>query len=213
MKNSENVFLFVLKLSLKTKFLSLFFRLCQRLSLNLRKKRSKSLLSLFFLSWEWKSFTKNKIFRYSSNFVNVSLICDKIRRFVLFNSSMISAISFVERYDFANSVTIIVNRFSVSMFVSFRFSVKNKKKNSAFASVKFSISDSSDVVFFSIFFDVLSACSTLFDVLSAFSTFFDVVSAFSTRFYVSLSSDYRDSLFVRFESLSKKISCRISFFN
>ena len=126
--------------------------------------------------------------------MSVSLICNKVRRFVLFNSSMISAILFVERYDFANFMTIIVNCFNVSMFVSFRFSVKIKKRNFAFAFVEFSILNSFNVVFF----------STFFDVLFVSSTFFDVVSAFSTRFFVSLSNDYRDSFFVRrFRFLSK----------
>ena len=92
------------------------------------KKKSKSLLSLFFLSWEWKYLTRNKIFRYFDNFVKISLTCVKVRRFALFNSSIISAILFVEKYYFVNTVTIIVNRFSVSMSVSFRLSVKNKKK-------------------------------------------------------------------------------------
>ena len=196
MKKSENVCLLVLKFSSKTKFLLLFFRLFQKFSLNLRKRRSRSLLSLFFLSRKWKSLIKNKISRYLNNFVSVSLICDKVHRSALFNSSMISAILSVEKYDFANSVTIIVNRFSVSMSVSFRLSVKNKKRNSAFAFVKFSILKSFDVVF----------SSTFFDVLFVFSTFFDVVSAFFARFFVSFSSDYRDSFSVRRCRFLSKIS-------
>ena len=164
MKRNANVRLLVLKFSLKSKFLLLFFRLSQRLSLSLWKKRSKSLLSLSFLSWEWKFLTRNKISQHFDNFVKVSLICVKIRRFRLFNSSIISAISFVKRYDFVNTVTIIINRFNVWMFVFFRLSVKNKKRNSAFDLVKFSISESFNVVFFSTFSDVVFF-STLFNVV------------------------------------------------
>ena len=177
--------------------------------MNFWKKRSRSLLSLS-LSWKWKFLTRNKTFRYLDNFVWISLIYVKVRRSALFDSSMISAISFVERYDLANTVTIIANRLSVSMFVSFRLFIKRKKRNSAFDFVKFSISKSFDVVFFSIF-------STLFDALSVFSTLLNVV-FFSIRFFDSLSNDYRDSFSVfRFRSLSKvsqkKISRLISFFN
>ena len=104
------------------------FRLCQRFSLNFRKRRSRSLLSLFSLLSKWKSFTKDKNFRYLSNFVSVSLICVKVRRSALFNSSMILAISFVKKYDLVNSVTIIVNCFSVSMFVFFVSLSRARKK-------------------------------------------------------------------------------------
>ena len=145
--------------------------------------------------------------------MKVSLICVKIRRFRLFNSSMISAISFVEKYDFANTVTIIVNRFNVSMFVSmfvfFRFFVKRKKRNSVFDLVRFSISKLYDAVFFSIssiLFDVLSVFSILLNVVffSIFSTFFDVESVSFARFFVSSSNNYRDSLFIfRFRFFSK----------
>ena len=112
---------------------------------------------------------------------------------------MISAISFVEKYDFVNTVTIIVNRFSVSLsvsvFVFFRLFVKRKKRNSAFDFVKSSISKSCDVVFFSI-------SSIHFDVLSVSSIFLNVV--FFFRFFVSFSNNYRDSLFVfRFRFFSK----------
>ena len=136
MIKSENVLLFFSKFRWKSKFLFLFFRFFQKLSLSLLKRRSRSflsllslfflsllslsflsLLSLFFLSWEWKFFSRNKIFQRFDNFVKVSLTYVKIRRFRLFNSSMNSAISSVEKYDFVNTVTIIVNRFSVSMFV------------------------------------------------------------------------------------------------
>ena len=166
-----------------------FFRFCQKFSLNFRKKKSRSLFSLFFLSWKWKSFTKDKIFRYLNNFVNVSLICDKSRHFALFNSFVISTISFVEKYDFANFVTIIINRFNVSMSMFLHFSVKSKKRNSVFVFVEFSISDSFDVVFF--------------------STLFDVVFAFSIRFFDSFSNDYHDSLFVRrFRFFSKTFQKR-----
>ena len=168
MKKNENVLLFVLKFRWKSKILLRFFRLSQILSLNLWKKKSKSflsLLSLFFLSllslflllWEWKSFSKNKIFRRFDNFVKISLICVKVRRSRLFNSSMNSAISFVEKYNLANTVTIIVNRFNVSLFVSmfvfFRLFVKKKKRNSAFNFVKFSILKSYNAVFFFDFVD------------------------------------------------------------
>ena len=135
MKKNENVSLFVLKFSLKSKFFLFLFRFFQKFSLNLWKKRLRSLLSLlslFFLSWKWKFLSRNKTSQRFDNFVKISLICVKIRRFRLFNSSMISAISFVEKYDFVNTVTIIVNRFSVSMFVSmfvfFRFFVNKKNE-------------------------------------------------------------------------------------
>ena len=102
-------------------------------------------------------------------------------------------LTFVEKYDFVNSVTIIANRFNVSMSVFFRLSVKSKKRNSVFAFVEFSISESSDVVFSSNFSDVVF-----------FSIFFDVVFASSTRFFVSFLNDYRDSFSVcRFRFLSK----------
>ena len=141
------------------------------------EKKIKIVAVAVFLSWKEKFLTRNKISRYLNSFASVLLICDKIRRFVLSNSSVSLAISFVEKYDFANSVTIIVNRFSVSMSMFLRLSIKSKKRNSVFAFVEFSISDLFDVVFF--------------------STLFDVVSAFSTRFFVSLSNDYRDSFSVR----------------
>ena len=98
---------------------------------------------------------------------------------------MNSAISFVEKYDFVNTVTIIVNRLSVSLFVfvfvSFRLFAKKKKRNFAFDLVKSSISRSYDV-FSSIFLNVAS--------------FF--------RFFVSFFENYRDSSFVfRFHFFSK----------
>ena len=173
---------------MKIEIFLLFFRFFQKLSLSLRKKRLRlflSLLSLFFLSWEWKFLSKNKTFQRFDNFVKISLICVKIRRFRLFNSSMNSTISFVEKYDFVNTVTIIVNRFSVSLFVSvfvfFRFFAKKKERNFAFDFVKSSISRSYDV-FSSIFLNV----------------------AFFFRFFVSFSKNYRDSFFVfRFRFFSK----------
>ena len=206
MKRNANVRLLVLKSSSQTEFL-LLRRLCQRFSLSLQKRRSKSLLSLFFLSWEWKFFTKNKTSQYFDNFVKILLIYVKIRRFALFNLSMILAISFVEKYDLANTVTIIANRLSVSMFVSFRLSVKSKKRNFAFAFVKFSILKSFDVVFSSTFSDVV-----FFSILlSALFVSFD-------RFFASSLSDYRDSLLCSsisfsFEKFLKKILRFISFFN
>ena len=130
-----------------------------------------------------------------NNFVNASLICDKIRRFRLFNSSMISTISFVERYDFVNFVTIIVNRFSVSMSVFFRLFVKSKKRDLLSLSWDFRFQDHLMSFFFSTFFDVVFS-STFFDVVF-FSTLLSALSAFFVRFFVSSSSDYRDSLFIR----------------
>ena len=117
--------------------------------------------------------------------MRISLTCFKIRRSRLFNSSMNSAISFVERYDLANTVTIIVNRFSVSLsvfvFVSFRLFAKKKERNFAFDLVKSSISKSYDV-FSSIFLNV----------------------AFFFRFFVSSFESYRDSFFaLRFRFFSK----------
>ena len=216
MKRNANVRLFVLKFRLKSKFLLFFFRFSQRSSLSLWKKKSKSLLSLlslFSLSWKWKFLLKDKIFQRLNNFVKISLTCVKIRRFRLFNSSMISTISSVEKYNFANTVTIIVNRLSVSMsvstFVFFRFSVKKKKRNFVFDFVKSSISRSYDAVFlsiFSIFFDALSVFSILLNVVffSTFSTLFDVESVSFARFFVSFSSSYRDWFFVfSFRFLSK----------
>ena len=202
-KKNANVHLLVLKFSSKTRFL-LFRRLCQRLFLNFQKKRLKSLLSLFFLSWKWKFLTKNKTFQYFDSFVKISLICVKIRRFALFNSSMISAILFVKKYNFVNTVTIIANRFNVSMFVFFRLFIKSKKK--ILLSLSWNSSSQNHLMsFFFRFFLMSFFFSTLFDVVF-FSTFFDVVffstflsalSASFDRFFVSFSSDYRDSLFVR----------------
>ena len=202
--------LLVLKFRWKSKIFLRFFRFFQKFSLSLWKRKSRSflsllslfflsLLSLFFLSWEWKFFSKDKTFQRFDNFVRISLICVKIRRFRLFNSSMNSAISFVEKYDFVNIVTIIVNRLSVSLFVSvfvfFRFFVKRKKRNSAFDFVKFSISKSYDVVFFSI-------SSITLNALFVSSIFLNVV--FFFRFFVSFSNNYRDSFFVfRFHFFSK----------
>ena len=188
MKKNENVSLFVRKSSSKTRLL-LLRRLCQRFRLSLQKERSRSLSSLSFLSWEWKSLTRNKISQRLDNFVKISLICVKVRRFRLFNSSMISAISSVEKYDFVNTVTIIANRLNVSMSVFFRLSVKSKKRNFAFDLVRFSISESSDAVFF-----------------STFSTLFDVESVSFVRFFVSFSNDYRDSLSVSRSRFLSKIS-------
>ena len=115
---------------------------------------------------------------------------------------MISTILSVEKYDLVNTVTIIANRFNVSMFVSMsvflRLSVKKKKRNSVFDFVKFSISKSYNAVFFRLFrlfFDALSVSSTLLSVAFA-----------STRFFVSLSSDYRDSLSVFWFRFFSKIS-------
>ena len=130
--------------------------------------------------------------------MKISLTCVKIRRFRFFDSSMNSTILSVEKYNFVNIVTIIVNRFnvslSVSVFVFFRFFVKRKKRDFAFDFVKFSISRSYDVVFFSI--------SSIYFVLSMFSIFLNVV--FFFRFFVSSSNDYRDSFFVfRFYFFSK----------
>ena len=188
MKRNEKILLLILKFRWKSRIFLLFFRFFQRFSLKLWKKRSKSflsLLSLFFLSWEWKFFLRNKTFQRFDNFVKISLICVKVRRFRLFNSSMNSAISFVEKYDFVNTVTIIVNRFSVSLsvsvFVSFRFFAKKKERNFAFDFVKSSISK---------FYDVFS------------SIFLSV--AFFFRFFVSFFENYRDSFFVfRFRFFSK----------
>ena len=145
--------------------------------------------------------------------MKISLTCVKIRRFRLFDSSMISATSSVERYDFVNTVTIIVNRFSVSMsvsmFVIFRLFVKKKKRNFVFDFVKFSISKSYNAVFssiFSTFFDALSVSSILLNVVFFLtsSTLFDVESFFFARFFALFSNNYRDSLFAfRSRFLSK----------
>ena len=119
--------------------------------------------------------------------MKISLICVKIRRFRFFDSSMNSAISFVEKYDFINTVMIIVNCFNVSLFVFvfvfFRFFAKKKERNFAFNFVRFSILKSYNVLFVS-------------------SIFLNV--AFFFRFFVSFSNNYRDSLFVsRFRFFSK----------
>ena len=119
--------------------------------------------------------------------MKISLICVKIRRFRLFDSSMNSAISSVEKYNFVNTVTIIANRLSVSLFlfvfVSFRFFAKKKERNFAFDFVKFSISKS-------------------YDALSISSIFLNVASFF--RFFASSFESYRDSFFVfRFCFFSK----------
>ena len=102
-------------------------------------------------------------------------------------------------------MTIITHRLSVLMFVSFRLSVKNKKRNSAFDFVRFSISKSSYVVFFRFF--LMSSFFRLFLMsffFSTFSTLFNVESVFSARFFFSSSNSYRDSCFVRrFRFLSK----------
>ena len=209
-------------------FFLLFFRLSQKSSLSFRKRKSKSLLSLLslsFLSWKWKSLSKDKTFQRFNNFVRISLIYVKIRRSRLSNSSMISTISSVEKYDLANTVTIIANRLSVSMFVSMsvsiRLSVKRKKRNSVFDPVKSSISRSYDAVFFSIsstFFDALSVFSILLSVVffSTLSILFDVESVFFARFFVSSSNNYRDSLFAfRSRFLSKIFQKRfhVSFYS
>ena len=117
--------------------------------------------------------------------MRVSLTCFRIRRFRLFDLSMNSAISSVERYDLANTVTIIANRFSVSLsvsvFVSLRFFAKRKERDFAFNFVRFSISRS-------------------YDVFSSISL--NVASFF--RFFASSSKSYRDSSFVfRFRFFSK----------
>ena len=117
--------------------------------------------------------------------MRISLTCFKIRRFRLSDSSMNSAISSVERYDFINTVTIIVNRFNVSLFmsvfVSFRLSAKRKERNFAFDFVKSSTLKSYD----------------------AFSSIFLNVASFF-RFFVSFSNNYRDSFSAfRFRFFSK----------
>ena len=200
--------------------ISAFSSFLSKISFEFSKKKIKIVVVVVFSVVRMKIFHKNKISRYFDNFVKISLTCVKVRRSALFDSSMISAISFVEKYDFANSVTIIVNRFSVSMSVSLRFFIKRKKRNSTFDFVRFLISRLVDVVFFSTFFNVVffSTSSTLFDALSDSSTSFDVESVFSTRFFVLFSNNYRDSLSVRrfrffFENFSKRISRFISFFN
>ena len=119
--------------------------------------------------------------------MRVSLICFKIRRFRLSDSSMNSAISSVEKYDFANTVTIIVNRLSVSLFLSvfvfFRFFAKKKTRNFAFDLVKSSISKSYDV-FSSISLSVAFSFRFFVFSFSAFRfRFFSKV--FQKRFYVS----------------------------
>ena len=117
--------------------------------------------------------------------MKVSLTCFRIRRSRLSDSSMNSAISSVERYDFINTVTIIANRLSVSLsvsvFVSFRLFAKKKERNFAFDFVESSISKS-------------------YDAFSSISL--NVASFF--RFFVSSFESYRDSFFVfRFRFFSK----------
>ena len=153
MIKNENVLLFVLKFRWKSRILLLFFRFFQKFSLSLLKKKSKSflsLLSLFFLSWKWKFLSRNKISQCFDNFVKISLIYVKIRRSRLFNSSMNSAISFVEKYDLRWRSLLIVSvsrclclcscffvfrfRFLSKILqerfhVSFHFSINLEKKN------------------------------------------------------------------------------------
>ena len=117
--------------------------------------------------------------------MRISLTCFKVRRFRLFDSSMNSAISSVEKYDLANTVTIIANRLSVSLFLSvfvfFRLFAKRKERNLAFDFVRFSILKSYD----------------------AFSSIFLSVASFF-RFFASFFENYRDSFFVfRFRFFSK----------
>ena len=112
---------------------------------------------------------------------------------------MILAISFVERYNFVNTVTIIINRLSVSMFVFLRFFVESKKRNFAFDFVRFSILESSSVVFFSTFFDVVFF-STFFDVVffSISSTLFDVEFVFSvwrSTLWINLIDDESSTIY------------------
>ena len=204
MIKNENVLLFFFKFRWKSKIFLRFFRFFQKFSLSLWKRKSKSFLSLLslfflsllslsflsllsssFLSWKWKFFSRNKTFQRFDNFVKISLICVKVRRFRFFDFSMNSTISSVEKYNFINTVTIIANRLSVSLFVSvfvsFRFFAKKKERNLAFNFVKSSISKSYDV-FSSIYLNV----------------------AFFFRFFVSFSNNYRDSFFAfRFRFFSK----------
>ena len=223
MRKNENVLLFVLKSRWKSKIFLLFIRLSQRFSLSLWKKKSKSflsllslfflsLLSLFFLSWKWKFLSKNKIFQRFDNFVKISLTCVKIRRSRLFNSSMNSAISFVEKYNFANTVTIIANRFSVSlsvsMFVFLRFFVKKK---------------TTFCVWFREIFDFkITWCCFFFDFVDYLWCFVCFVDLFECRIFFSFFRlvfeqlsrfAFRLSISFFFESFSKKILRFISFFN
>ena len=115
------------KIFVENEISSAFFSSFSKTFVESSKKKIKIVVVAFSVV-RVKSFTKDKTFQYFDNFVKISLICVKIRRSALFNSSMISTISFVEKYDLVNTVTIIVNRLSVSMSVSFRLSVKNKNK-------------------------------------------------------------------------------------
>ena len=215
MRKNENVSLFVLKFRWKSKFLLLFFRLFQRFSLSLWKKKSRlllSLLSLSFLSWKWKSLSKNKTFQRFDNFVRISLICVKVRRFRLFNSSMISTISSVEKYDFVNTVTIIVNRFnvsmSVSMFVFFRLFVKKKSEILSLISWNFRFQDYMMLSFFRFFrfFSILclflrffwmSYLSWFFRLFLMSSLFFSFVSSFRLRTIIAIRFLLFDFVFFR----------------
>ena len=198
-------FLIVLKFSFKTNFLLLFFRLFQKFSLNLWKKKSKSLLSLFFLSWKWKSFTRDKTFQRFDNFVKISLTWFKVRRFRLFNSSIILTILFVEKYNFAN---IWRSLLIVSMFRCLCFFVSlSKKRSEILLSILWDSRFQDHLMSFSLRLFLMSfffsTFSTFFDALSIFSIFLNVAFS-STRFFASLSNDYCDSFSVfRFRFLSK----------
>ena len=108
--------------------------------------------------------------------MKISLTCFKIRRSRLFDSSMNSAISSVERYDLANTVTIIANRLSASLSVSvsvpLRPSAKRKERNPAFDPVR-------------------SPISRPYDVFSPIS----LSAASSSRFFAPPLESYRDSSF------------------
>ena len=110
-----------------------------------------------------------------------------------------------QRYHLSKDMILLILWRSLLIVLVFRclcfFVSLSKEENE----ILLSISKSFNVVFFSTFSDVVffTIFSIFFNALSVFSTLLSVVS-FSTRFFVSLSSDYRDSLSVfRFRFLSK----------
>ena len=215
--------------SLTTKSFLIRFRLFSKLWLNFSSRKRK-LLFLFFLLWKLRFFARNKSFLYFDKFAKVSLVCDKNRDFVALFDSFFdfvnSVISIITKYDFAKSVTINVNRFSVSALTIFKIfrifrkkispsSVKtlDKQKIFAFAFVRFvrfvriesSISNLSEIaIFFDRFFEfaTFSNFSSRFfvDLFFEMAMFFDF--SFATFFdllffFDSLSSDFREFFSLR----------------
>ena len=196
-------------------------------------KKTKIAIVIVFSFVKIEIFRNKYDFRYLNKFVKISLLYDKIRNFVVLFDLSFDFVNFVifkmTKYESVKFVTIIVNRFNVSVltiskiFLIFRkkfsrsfIKIFNKQKIFVFAFVRFvrrvqiksSISNFFEIV---IFFDRFAKFATFSNFSSRFFT--DLFSKIATFFDFSFFCvDFANSSIVVFRKIFKKFFAFLSIY-